>query len=373
MKVLLQVPLSTYSGYGNDGCGLARAFMHRGADVYLDPTAVQAPLPLDVASLLTKENKAPFDLTIQHVDPITMKSDETLKAVSGVYIGWSMWESSNFGNLPRRSTLKKRLRHFDAVVGYDDVSAECFQPYYKKPILKQQGGYWPEDWAPLERDWDRPEFHFAMIGVLSPRKDPFAAIHAFTNAKAEDPEFDKYARLSLKTSVPGLHSKMEDVYPGLRVFYDSWPTEVVKEFYRAQHVLLAPSRGEGKNMPALEFMSTGGAVIASNWGGHREWLNPDYSYPLDVTLHPVDEAHPGTLNARADVEHLKNLMLHTFHHREEVRRKGQRASQIIPQMCSWDRVVDRLINKIRTEVSGGERLWMLDSLIGQEYSNASVR
>lgn len=360
MKVLLKVPLSPYSGYGNDGIGLARAFMRAGADVTLQPTVVQSPLPEDVAMLFTKTLEAPFDLAIHHVDPMSLEASDELKRSSKVTVGWSMWETSNFLNMPTKDlrTMRKRLKNFDALVGYDQNSADGFKPYYKGPVIVQQGGFWPEDWPEIERDWHTDTFHFCMIGVLSERKNPFAAIQAFSELKNEHEDFNQFARLSLKTASPGLHSAMEDVYPGLRIFYDMWPVEVVKQFYSAQHVLLAPSRGEGKNMPALEFMSTGGTVIATDWGGHQQWLNPDYSYPLDYELVPADPRYPDTLDASASVKHLKELMLHVFRNRNEAREKGRTAAQIIPALSSWDNVVQRLLLQLKDTVDGGDELWM---------------
>lgn len=356
MKILLHIPLSTYSGYGNDGIGLTQALLRAGVDVYLMPNAVQAPLPREVAELLTKPLQAPFDMIISHVDPMALEATESLRTGTEMLVGWTMWEYSNLRNAPRRSSMRRRWKNFDALVGYDEVTRDGLAEHYKGPIIVQQGGFNPQDWQPVERDWDDPRFFFCQIGVLTERKDPFVSIAAFRDAREEDPEFAEFARLSLKTSVPGLHSKMEDVFPGLRIFYDAWPQATVRDFYQANHVLLAPSRGEGKNMPALEFMSTGGTVIATNWGGHTQWLHPDYAYPLDYSLAPVSPEFPGTLNARASVEHLKQTMLHCFHNRHEVRAKGQIASAVIPSMCSWDAVVVRLFDKIRELGSKGERL-----------------
>jgi glycosyltransferase involved in cell wall biosynthesis len=190
-----------------------------------------------------------------------------------------------------------------------------------------------------------------MCGVLSERKDPFVTIMAFKELKDEYPEEFEPAELHLKTNAPGLHSMMEQWVPKLRVHYDSWPEDVLKEFYAAQHVLCAPSRGEGKNMPALEFQSTGGAVIATNWGGHKGWLSEEYAYPLDYQLMPLDN-NPYVMNARASKDHMKYLMLHTFRNREEVKRKGELASQVIPQMMSWDTVIEKLYKKINELVPG---------------------
>lgn len=374
MKALLGVPLSTYSGYGNDGLGLAQALVRAGVDVYLSPSHVAAPLPEDVAHLLTKELKAPFDLFINHVDPMSLDCTPEIQSSSAINVAWTMWEFSSLLNMDEKSlaTLRERLKRFDLLVGYSDIDQEAFAPYYDGPIVIQQGGFDPENWPEVEREWDSETFYFFMIGVLSTRKDPFRAVRAFSELRNEHPDFAEHARLSLKTTAPGLHSKMEDVYPGLRVFYDIWPTEVVRQFYSVQHVLLSPSRGEGKNMPALEFMSTGGTVIATDWAGHRQWLNPEYAYPLRYTLEPVDEQHTETFNARADVDHLKELMLHAFHNRDEVRQKGRIAAQVIPAMHSWDRVVEDLFLKIRDNVPGkGERFWTLAQIAKQEAASAN--
>lgn len=355
VKTLLQIPLSPYSGYGGDGISLSMALLRAGVDLALIPTAVQAPIPQPVADVLTKEVRAPFDLGIVHVDPMSIDVKEETAKECAVMIGWSMWEWTSMHLMPNRSTLRKRLKHFDAFVAYDAVTAEAVREYYDGPIVIQQGGFDPDLWPYVDRDWHGEQFYFCQIGQLTSRKDPFVSLHAFGLAQQEDPEFQEHARLMLKTNVPGLHSKMEEVYPGVRVFYDSWPQDVVREFYAKSHVLLAPSRGEGKNLPALEFQATGGAVIATNWGGHRGWLHPDYAYPLDYTLVSDDLRKPEVKNARASVEHMKDLMLHTFHNRTEVKEKGILAAKTVRAANSWDAVVRGLIDALH-EVPGGSAL-----------------
>lgn len=358
MRTLLQIPLSPYTGYGSDGISLSQALLRANVDLYLLPTGVRAPLPPEVAQVLTKEVKAPFDLGIVHVDPMSIDVREEVAKTATTMIGWTMWEWTSMALMPKRSTLRKRLQHFDALVAYDAVSAEALREYYSGPIVIQQGGYEPSLWPKVERDWHSEDFYFCQIGQLTTRKDPFVSISAFRNAQEADPEFAQHARLMLKTNVPGLHSKMADAFPNVRVFYDSWPQDVVREFYSKSHVLLAPSRGEGKNLPALEFMSTGGTVIATNWGGHRGWLHPDYAYPLDYELVSDDMRKPQVKNARASVEHMTALMLHTFHNRTEVRDKAEIASQVIPGLCSWDSVVRSLVSKLYdTKVPGAEVVW----------------
>jgi glycosyltransferase involved in cell wall biosynthesis len=311
------------------------------------------PLPADIAMLFTKRLDGPFDLTIQHVDPAQLEISPEARRAANIVIGWTMWEYTSLDNAPKRRGLTKRLSAFDAVFGYDTVTTTALKPYAGKTKLGVlQGGFWPDEWGYLERDWHEPRFGFCMVGQLHQRKDPFVAIEAFRELKMQYPEEFGPAELHLKTNVPGLHSKLEEYVPGLRIHYAVWPVDTLRRFYADMHCLLAPSRGEGKNLPALEFLSTGGAVIATNWGGHAQWLSGAYAYPLDYTMAPIDGGHPRCMNARANKNHLKALMLHVFRERAEAARKGEAAARIIPQMCHWDTVIERLFMKISELVPG---------------------
>ncbi len=358
IKVLVKAPLNPYSGYGNDGIAIVRALTNAGLDVYLDPTFVSPPLPPSVAGLLTKRLEAPFDLMIHHVDPAQLGISVEARRAAKVAVGWTMWEYTSLDNCNGRRGLKKRLKTYDAVLGYDSVTTGALKPYIttaKQGTL--QGGFWPDEWRYTPRDWRSPRFGFCMVGQLHQRKDPFVAIQAFKELKEEYPEEFEPAELHLKTNVPGLHMAMEQWVPKLRVHYATWPAEVLREFYAAQHVLLAPSRGEGKNLPCLEMMATGGTVIATNWGGHTQWLAGSYAYPLDYTLAAESPATPNCQSARASKDHLKQLMLHVFRNRDEAARKAETAARLIPEMCNWDAVVERLFTQLGNLVPGaGEQL-----------------
>lgn len=355
MKVLVKTALNPYSGYGNDGIGILTALSNAGMDVYLDPTFVAPPLPPVVAGLLTKRLCAPFDLLIHHVDPAQLGLTPEARRAAKATVGWTMWEYTTLANLKGRSTLRKRLRDYDLLLGYDTVTTQALAPYTTRTGTLQ-GGYWPDGWSYVDRDWQGERFGFCMVGQLHERKDPFVAVTAFKELKEEHPDEFAGAELHLKTNAPGLHMAMEQWVPKLRVHYSVWPTDVLREFYHSQHVLLAPSRGEGKNVPALEMLSTGGTVIATNWGGHTQWLSPAIGYPLDFTLKSIDMGRTNCRNARADKEHLKALMWHVYTHRDDAARKGRTASELIPAMCSWEAVIRRLFDRLADTVPGGDRL-----------------
>ncbi len=350
MRVSLKVPLSPYSGYGNDGIGVARALTDAGTDVHLAPgTLIDSPIPAQVANLLTKEKLEEYDLVLHHIDPDNFYAEPGLAGATKLLVGWTMWEYSNFLNAGGVDTLRKRLEDFHVMVGYDQVTSDALAEYFDGKIITLQGGYMPEDYPYIERNWFDPDhFRFCMIGQLHDRKDPFVTIQAFTELKDEYPEEFAGAELHLKTNVPGLHSAMNEIYKDkkVRVYTELWDKDTLDLFYSRMHCLVAPSRGEGKNMPALEMQSTGGAVIATNWGGHTQWLNPSYNYALDYTLHPVDTDNLNTFNARASVEHLKELMLHVYRNRAEAKRKGELASQVIPKTHGWDNVIADLLRQL---------------------------
>lgn len=356
MKVLLKGPFSSSIGYGNDMIAMVKCLINWGADVRVQPTYCEPPLPMEILTTFTKSMTGPFDLIIAHITPMDIAASSNMKNSADCVVGWTMWEFSNFDLMtPHVETLKKRLEKFDVVFAYDQVCADALKPFYENTKVLQ-GGFDPEKWTWAPRDWDSEVFRFCMLGALNFRKSPMVAINAFKELKDSEPDFEK-CELHLKTSLPGqsLHPMMEKWCPGLYLYQDIWSLDQIKEFYSRMHVLLAPSRGEGKNLPALEFMSTGGTVIGTNWGGHVQWMSSEYAYPLNYTLTAHDPVFSDCLSAEPDKDHLKELMLNVVRNRGEAKRKAEIASRIIPKMCSWENVFDRLFRKLEDSGYSGIR------------------
>jgi hypothetical protein len=370
LRVLIKSPFSDYSGYGRDGFGLARALHRWGCDVYLQPTWLDVPVPRDLLPLFAKELRAPFDLLINHWDPGHLGITPEARQCARVAVAWTMWEfaggpgkggkgvSGLVPHCPARSTLKNRLRWFDMVLGYDPVSLAALQPYIPPKVHYGvlQGGYDAGEWKKAERDWFSERFGFIMHGALNDRKCPWTAIEAFQALKFERGDDFAGATLALHTNAPGkLFPELNEPFKAtkIRVFVDAFDRPTLDDFYSAGHCLLAPSRGEGKNLPALEFMSTGGVVAGTNFGGHAMWMNADYAYPLDYTLAPTFEDKPwGAHDARVSVEHLKEVIWHVYTHRAEARQKAELAARLIPQMCDWSVVIANLFRRIGDQVTG---------------------
>jgi hypothetical protein len=360
---------SSAATYGNDGYGLVRALHQWGCEVSVQPTWLDVPIPRDLMPLFGRELRPPFDLLINHWDPANLSITREARECARVAVAHTMWEFAGgpgksgkgvSGLVPhceRRGTLRERLKWYDLVLGYDPVSLAALEPYIPPQVHRGvlQGGFDASEWKPAERDWFGTRFGFIMHGALGDRKAPWTAIQAFNELKFERPEFEG-ATLALHTSMPGkLFPELNEPFKAtkIRVFVDSFDKATLDDFYASAHCLLAPSRGEGKNLPALEFQATGGVVAGTNFGGHAMWLNGDYAYPLDYTLAPTFEDKPwGAHDARVSVEHLKETIWHIYTHRAEARQKALLAQQVIPKMCDWGVVLENLFRRIGDQVTG---------------------
>lgn len=398
LKILVKSPFSQFSGYGTDGFGILRALQEWGCEVYPQPVWLDVPVPRDLMPLFTRELRPPFDLLINHWDPAHLHITREARGCSRVAVAWTMWEFASgpgpypcrrhlrdpesdcppadqcskckpgpvSGLVPHckgRSKMAETLKWFDLVLGYDEVSLEALSSVIPKRTASGilQGGFDSREWKFRERDWSSEpgsRLGFIMHGALNARKCPWTAIEAFNQLKFErpgpGPDGFGDATLALHTSAPGL------IFPELnqpfeqqriRVFVDAFDKPTLEDFYYSGHVLLAPSRGEGKNLPGLEMSTTGGVVAGTDFGGHRQWLNGDTGYPLDYELGPTFDHLPwAAQDAKVSVAHMKDQLWHIYTHRAEARRKAELASRLIPQMCDWAVVIENLFRRVRDTV-----------------------
>jgi hypothetical protein len=264
---------------------------------------------------------------------------------------------------PRRGSLRKRLGLFDLVLGYDEVSLGALAPYIPPHVPGRvlQGGYESAEWEYASRDWDtETDFMFYMHGALGSRKCAWTAIQAFNELKFDKPEFAG-AKLALHTNVPmGITPDMAQAVFGkqrIRVFMDAWSHRGLQEFYHQGHCFVCPSRGEGKNLPALESMTTGALAAVTNFGGHCQWLDESYAYPLDYTLGPTFPQRPDAAHdAKVSIETMKAAFWDIYSHREESRKKAELGAQVIPGKCDWNTVIQGLFESIRDNVGHNGKL-----------------
>ena len=336
-RILLKVPLSPRTGYGNDGIALARALDRAGHDLTLLPYLVDVPLPMEVARLLTRAIEPPYDVLLHHADPDNCGLLRSEDISANVKVFWTMWEWTDIGVMKSGASIAERLDHYDHLLLYVDVTMESLAPLTEAPATKLQGGYWSEDWIqPPAKDWDGV-LRFGMLGMLNTRKQPFLAVEAFDMLINE--VGPGKVELHLKTLLQSFHPMMEERYPGLKIHFRNWTHEQTKAFYGQMHCYVAPSLGEGKNLPAMEAATAGCAVIATAVGGHLEWMSDEWAYL--VKGHPIDVGQ-GCYGVEITAEDLAAAMLHVYNNRDEAREKGLLAARTVPAQCDWAQVIRRL-------------------------------
>jgi glycosyltransferase involved in cell wall biosynthesis len=116
-------------------------------------------------------------------------------------------------------------------------------------------------------------------------------------------------------------------------------------------IAVFPSHGEGFGLGGLQAMGTGTTCICTDWGGFKEYLNPEYNFALDYTLVEIKNvASNNTFYsgqwAQASYEHLRKLLRYTYEHRDEIHEKGKKAAQWVKDYWTWKRCGQQLIDAI---------------------------
>lgn len=353
MRVVLRAPFDRITGFGNDSVDLALSLSNAGVDVLPWPMALRPGLPQQFADLLTKEPVGPADVALTFAPAFQL---DTLRGVNApVQVGWSMWEWDRLtwahlrsGSLAWDASYRPWSDDdppMDHLMVACPMNLTAFRDIDDGvPMSVQPVGIDPKAWPREERNPKGRPLRFGMVGMLNNRKNPFAALYAWKAAKERDASFD--AELEMKTSTPGLHPKIEDWAPDVKIHQGVWPKGTLVEWIMSLDVLLCPSRGEGMNKPAMEIQATGGTVIASDWGGHQNWLDDACAYRLDGQL--VWDAKMGAQWFEADVEHLTGLILRAHRDRDELADKCAKAPDHIRAGFSWEGVAENVIGTLET-------------------------
>jgi glycosyltransferase involved in cell wall biosynthesis len=351
MRLLLRAGFDRYSGYGNDAVDLAVALEKRGVDVTPWPTGVLPGLPKAFTDLLTKTPvPGSYDVMMHFAPPFDCKPEEDA-GLAAKTVGYSMWERDrllpgDMNGWKHKGSRKhwwsksphyrgKKPNWYDAMIVTCPMNVPAFEaldphlPYHVVPC-----GISPDDFPVMERPYDRP-LTFGMIGVLGGRKDPFALLLAWKDLKEQGLLPD--ARLKVHDMSTSIHPRSVEVFPDMVLTQKAVSRQALLDWYGSVDVLVSTSRGEGNNKPAMEFMATGGPVIATDWSGHQNWLHPHAAWPIPGTLVPVAEYCPAR-DFRADQDALKQALLEAYADRDLVRKKGRVAATWIRDTLSWEQV-----------------------------------
>lgn len=342
MRVVLKAGFDRFSGYGNDAVDMAIALTKAEVDVLPMPTSILPGLPRAFLRLLEKDPRGRVDVEVQYAPPWQIKPWQWDRG-DRKRVGWSMWERLPLtrADLAGNGFPPEHIwQGLDLMLVTCPMNIEAFRNVDEATPLKvMPTGINGDDWPVVRREPQGP-MAFLMTGMLVGRKAPFTLLDAWREVKQERPDFD--ATLTLHTLAPGLHPKIAEAYPGVTISERPLDRQGLIRLYHDHDVLVSVSRGEGMNKPAMEFMATGGVVMASDWSGHQSWLHRDVAYPLPGTLVPAKE-RPEAVEFAVDKDALKAALVEAWENPATIARKGEKAAVWIRETHGWDMIADRLI------------------------------
>lgn len=353
MRLVLRAGFDRYSGYGNDAVDLAIALDRIGIDVLPMPTGILPGLPMEFLQLMAKDPRGPKDVLVQFAPPFDIKWWQLREYTKDTpLVGYTMWERSpmvveDFPGWVRTQggevePMDITFQPLAGLIVTCPMNLDAIRDFAHTKMAVVPCGIdtnWPE-----ARRSTKDRMRFLYAGMLAGRKDPFALIEAWKELKQERPDFD--AQLYLHTLAPGLHPKLQETVPDLILSQRPLSPQQMVDLYHSAHVYVSVSRGEGNNKPAMEFMATGGAVMATDWSGHQNWLYNDATYALPGELKQAQGAPEGVEEFYVDRNELKRTLLHCWSHREEVSKKGEIAARWIKSSMSWDHVAERFAQTV---------------------------
>jgi len=195
----------------------------------------------------------------------------------------------------------------------------------------------------LERPRDGLEpYTFGTFGDLAPRKGIDALVRAFS----EEFRPNEPVRLLMKSTAKGSDYGADD--PRIVTLGGFLDGHALLELLRRLDAFVLPSRGEGFGLCGLEAMSTGLPLVATDWSGPSEYLDPADSYPLRYDLVDARGTESNGVRyfgrwAEPDVGHLRHLMRCLYEDPKEGVEKGRAASARVRRDWTWSRVAGRLV------------------------------
>lgn len=92
--------------------------------------------------------------------------------------------------------------------------------------------------------------------------------------------------------INSIRSTVKGVLPNIYLIDGDMNDSEMNELYNHPKVkvMVSLTKGEGFGRPLLEFSAVGKPIMASNWSGHTDFLNPEFSKLIGGTLTPVHKS-----------------------------------------------------------------------------------
>jgi glycosyltransferase involved in cell wall biosynthesis len=330
--------------FGYVGEELLLAIERQGIDIIMDPLGSQPQGGLE-RFYKPLDDWGKFGLYYHH-----RRRPSELKTAR--VINYTMWETTE---IPRKD-IDEINRSSSLVYVPCRQNAESYRECGAQTPIKVLHHGISSDRFPYIQRTQSDVFTFGTYGALSPRKGIDVLIRAFQDEfSSREP-----VRLLLKSTGPLPEWDLGDANIHTVTRFTG-PRDLLG-LLRQMDAFVLPSRGEGFGLTGLEAMATGLPLIATNWSGPVEYLDPADSYPLSYEL--VDAVGIEVLGVRyfgqwaePNYEHLRSLMRWIYEHPAEAREKGRLASLRVIKEWTWDRVARQFCHELDELAEGTVIEW----------------
>lgn len=275
--------------------------------------------------------------------------------IGRIRVGFTMLEVDGFPD-----EWVRQASEMDEVWVPSEFNREGFlRSGLKRPISVVPLGVDPivfSPFGPAGRD-SRDDFGFVSCFEWSERKNAAMLLRAFNEEfKRSEPAtlvckvFNSDESVSIQDEVSRLNllgsGGRINLFLNRRIPYNELPA-----FYRSFDCYIAASRGEGWNLPLMEAMACGLPAIATDWGGHREYIHAGIAYPLEVrgVVPAVSRCtyYKDHHWSDPDPEHLRFLMRSIYENRDEAVERGTAAAKEIRSLWTWSHTAERVILRLQ--------------------------
>ncbi len=220
----------------------------------------------------------------------------------------------------------------------------------QRPVHVMPLGVDPDYFNPRIKSF-RPTRRYTFLSLAGRRRWPIEALlRAYSEVFcAKDDVLLLVLTMGSAADVQGEMAALEwpeNAAPVGLLAAESLPGYQLGALYRSADCFVLPTQGEGWGRPILHALACGLPVIATDWGGHTDYMTAEISYPLRAARLVPAGSGAGQW-AEPDGDHLRELLRNAYDHRQEARLRGLAASETILSHWTWrhaaQRIKDRLL------------------------------
>lgn len=333
------------SGYGHAARAYIHALHHAGIQLSVVDLAAHPRQAHDelVESLLKKPLQPDFHL-FHGIPP--QWANRAFRLPNA--IGMTVWETDV---MP--SQWRNPLNHVLEVWLPCEHNVSVFNQGLERPVFKLPHPVLP---ARVNGDAVQPaqflavaeeDVLFFSIFEWQERKNPLGLIQSFLRAFPEEKE----PLLIIKTN-PGAAGAAREALAHARrearsearveIRAEAWTEAQIEALQARGDCYVSLHRGEGWCYPLFDAASRGTPVVATNYSGPLDYLNPQEHRLVQYESAPVNQAyvyyHPGMRWAEPDLTHAAEQMRWVYHNRAAARDQAEKGASRIRQAYSTEAV-----------------------------------